>query len=289
MKVSGSFDQDEGHARAWLTERADYHERREQWISARDLILDLVIIALIGWEIHLGYQQERLQSRNFKEQQQSLTNLQNSSAETAKTLASLQRTTELMNTTLQMQLDALKKSATETARSAKAGEASAATASQAMHISERAYVHLRASLSKPPAAGEKPQISIRILNTGRTPAVELTPDCRAVFLSSPSSPEPMIESVREAAFANASLQELQKWQSISTLPSGQTSEVPFDLPRPLTQPEVDQLLHSKAWLCIFATVAYKDVFNQHHQTEICGIYDPRLNVVFDCHEHNKSD
>jgi len=41
MKVSGSFDQDEQHARAWLTERADYHERREQWISARDLFLDL--------------------------------------------------------------------------------------------------------------------------------------------------------------------------------------------------------------------------------------------------------
>src|SRR5712692_10977782 len=57
MKVSGSFDQDVEHARAWLTERADYHERREQWISARDLILDLVIIGLIGWEIRMSYRQ----------------------------------------------------------------------------------------------------------------------------------------------------------------------------------------------------------------------------------------
>src|SRR5882762_6362802 len=88
MKVSGSFDQDEQHARAWLTERADYHERREQWISARDLILDLVIIALIGWEIHLSYRQERLQTQDFERQQQLLTNLQNSSAEI---FASLQK------------------------------------------------------------------------------------------------------------------------------------------------------------------------------------------------------
>jgi len=89
MKVSGSLDQDEGHARAWLTERADYHERREQWISARDLILDLVIIGLIGWEINMSYRQERHQSQDFEKQQKALTNLQNSSAATSDSLHKL--------------------------------------------------------------------------------------------------------------------------------------------------------------------------------------------------------
>ena len=30
--------------------------RHDSWISLRDLLLELVIIALIGWEIYLGYQ-----------------------------------------------------------------------------------------------------------------------------------------------------------------------------------------------------------------------------------------
>jgi hypothetical protein len=60
MQVSGSFTANPVHARAWLTERADYHERRERWISGRDLFLDIVIIALIGWEIYEGRQQAKV-------------------------------------------------------------------------------------------------------------------------------------------------------------------------------------------------------------------------------------
>jgi hypothetical protein len=60
MQVSGDFAANAEHARAWLTERADYHERRERWISGRDLLLDIAIIALIGWEIYEGSQQAKV-------------------------------------------------------------------------------------------------------------------------------------------------------------------------------------------------------------------------------------
>ncbi len=48
------------HARDWLTERADYRERRDRWISGRDFVLEIVIIVLIGWEIHEGRQQAKV-------------------------------------------------------------------------------------------------------------------------------------------------------------------------------------------------------------------------------------
>jgi cytoskeletal protein RodZ len=285
MMASSGFEGNVEHARAWLTERADSHERREQWISGRDLILDLVIIVLIGWEIRMSYRQERLQSQDFEKQQQVLTNLQSSSAATANTLIALQRTAELTNTTLQEQLDAVRRSEAQAERSAKAGETSASTASQALHVSERAYVHMRAHLTKSPAAGETPQISISIFNSGRTPAVQLTPNSRAIIHSGPPTPDLAVELARTTAFAGPS----SMWQSVATLAAGQTEEVPITMPRALTQAEFDELIQGKAWLYIFAIASYKDVFQQVHNTEICSIYYPALKFLGDCHEHNKSD
>lgn len=97
MMVSSGFDGNVEHARDWLTERADSRERREQWTSVRDLFLEMVIIALIGWEIWLGYQEADRQSKNFQKQQQVLTNLEQSSAATTATL-------QLMNAALEQSL-----------------------------------------------------------------------------------------------------------------------------------------------------------------------------------------
>src|SRR5207248_10697410 len=111
------------------------------------------------------------QTKNFNEQQQILTTLQKSSQTTTDNLTSLHTAIESTNTILQMQLDALKKSGAETARTARAGEASASTASQALHVSERAYVHLTTSLAKPPTPGEQLQLTSFVINVGRTPAL----------------------------------------------------------------------------------------------------------------------
>src|SRR6266478_6592003 len=49
MQVRGSFVEDAEHARAWLTERADYQERRERIT----LLLEIVVVLLILGEILL--------------------------------------------------------------------------------------------------------------------------------------------------------------------------------------------------------------------------------------------
>jgi hypothetical protein len=77
------------HARDWLTEQTDYQTRHDRWIESRDLFLELVIIGLIIWEIHLSYEQERQQSANFTEQQRVLSNMLTSSQTTADTLRTL--------------------------------------------------------------------------------------------------------------------------------------------------------------------------------------------------------
>jgi hypothetical protein len=57
----------------------ELERRSDSWISRRDLFLEIVVILLIGWEVFMGYQQDRIQNQ------------------TAQTMAA-------MNTALQQQL-----------------------------------------------------------------------------------------------------------------------------------------------------------------------------------------
>jgi hypothetical protein len=89
----------------------ELEQRTDSRTSLRDLILEIIVIGLIGWEIFLGIRQERQQTMDFasrqaefSQQQQVLTNLQASSASTATTLAMLESTSELMNQSLQKQV-----------------------------------------------------------------------------------------------------------------------------------------------------------------------------------------
>ena len=95
MQVTGSFTANVEHAKSWLTERADYHERREQWISGRDFFLEIVIIVLIGWEIHQG-----------REQAKSLQHMDTSTAATANAMQtardSLKSLADAQNETLRI-------------------------------------------------------------------------------------------------------------------------------------------------------------------------------------------
>src|SRR5713101_4763017 len=152
--------------REWLAEQSSIREYRERWIPLRDLILEIAVIGLIGWEIVVGYQQERRQSDNFKTQQDILKNLNDSSKATAETLISLKQTTDL-------ELAAMKESTGLSERNAKASEASAVTSAKALHMSERAYLGITIALSAPFKAGEKQNFRATILNSGRTTAVEV--------------------------------------------------------------------------------------------------------------------
>lgn len=83
----------------------ELEERANSWVSIRDLVLEIVIIVLIGWEIYLGYQQGHQFSDAFTKVQSTLSGLQTSSAATANTLTALQSTTETMSGAIQKELE----------------------------------------------------------------------------------------------------------------------------------------------------------------------------------------
>ena len=90
-----------GEAQFYMRE---LEHRHDSWISTRDLILEIVVIALIGWEIWMSYRGEQLESQNFEKQQKVFENLQSSSAATAGTLTALQETSKHMNEAVQKEL-----------------------------------------------------------------------------------------------------------------------------------------------------------------------------------------
>ncbi|HUO36243.1 MAG TPA: hypothetical protein VMU43_14740 [Candidatus Acidoferrum sp.] len=82
----------------------ELEHRYDSRISIRDFILEIVVILLIGWEIGLGYQQERQQRQAFNAQLQVLENLQKSTDTTANSLILAQANLSQMNQALQKQL-----------------------------------------------------------------------------------------------------------------------------------------------------------------------------------------
>ena len=278
MQVSGNFEQNAENARAWLTERADYQERRGSVTFA----LEIVVVVLIGGEIVLALWQGHLQSRNFDDQQQVLTNLQNSSAATAKTLTSLQSAIESMNTTLQMQLDALKKSEAQAERSAKAGEASASTASQALHVSERAYVHVEAGVTSVPKAGEKLGFQAYFENSGRTPALDLVTRARSGI----ALPSETADHAHSRAFGQSVP---IPYTSKGILPAGGKVQTSWQSAAPLSQAEMDGLTTHQMTFYVFADVTYKDEFNGPHQTHFCAFLDPTTNTLLRCSSLNDAN
>jgi hypothetical protein len=78
--------------------------RSDSWVSIRDLILEIIVIGLIGWEIHMGYRQAADEATEFAQQQKIFQNLETSSQATADTLTALKTTMQAMNTGIQTDL-----------------------------------------------------------------------------------------------------------------------------------------------------------------------------------------
>jgi hypothetical protein len=105
-----------GKERGPLYEKAHFYmselqHRRDSTVAARDLVLEIVVIALIGWEIHMGYRQELQQTRSFDQEQIIWKNMEASSdatakqsQTTAKILESLSKTMESTKTAVERQL-----------------------------------------------------------------------------------------------------------------------------------------------------------------------------------------
>ncbi len=107
LQVIYQTDQTVQHARDWLTESSDSRERHEQWRAIQEIVvigLEIIVIALISWEIRISIRQEREQRQAFAKEQEIWTQLEASSKDTASTLMALQQTTEQMNKAMQEQV-----------------------------------------------------------------------------------------------------------------------------------------------------------------------------------------
>jgi hypothetical protein len=108
QRVDAAFELAEQKGPGYLAEAQFYmrelEHRRDSFTSIRDLVLEIVVIALIGWEIHMSYRGERLESQNFEKEQAVFANLQTSSAATAGTLTALEETSKQMNEAVQKEL-----------------------------------------------------------------------------------------------------------------------------------------------------------------------------------------
>ncbi len=259
--------------------------RSDARVARRDFWMEVGVMALIGIEIVLsviglwvGYQQDKL----LDKQTTALTHMDTSTAATAKTLTSLQSATESMNATLQMQLDALKKSAAETARSAKAGEASASTASKALHMSERAYVHVDAVVTSTPKAGEKLGFLAYFANSGKTPALDVVIGVRSAL-------DPASDAAEHAHSVAFGPSFPIPYTSKGIIPAGDKVQTSWQSVAPLSQAEMDGLTTHQMMFYVFADVTYKDEFNRPHQTHFCAFLDPATNALLRCSSLNDAN
>jgi hypothetical protein len=107
-RVDEAFEKADEKGPAYLMEAQFYirelEHRHDSWVSIRDLLLEIAVILLIGWEIWMGYRAEGLQTKNFKVEKEVFDNLNASSSATANTLVAVNGTMEAMKLSLEKQV-----------------------------------------------------------------------------------------------------------------------------------------------------------------------------------------
>jgi hypothetical protein len=98
QRVDEAFQKADEKGPGYLAEAQFYmrelEHRQDSFTSIRDLILEIVVIALIGWEIHMSYRGERLESQNFADEKKVFENLEKSSSATADSLVAVKTSLE---------------------------------------------------------------------------------------------------------------------------------------------------------------------------------------------------
>jgi hypothetical protein len=145
-----------------------------------------------------------------------------------------------------------------TQQAAAAATKSAEVAAQALHLTERAYIHVTDwELNLDGTAHDSPRyVAIRITNVGHTPALELK--VSMAYSIEPSLPE---------------IPRYEQWSTPETLPPTAHRLFP-ESPHLLYIPAIE---HEDVFLWVWGCVTYKDVFGTEHQNGFCAqCYPQRL-------------
>src|SRR5258708_674657 len=108
QRVEEAFQKADEKGPGYLAEAQFYmrelEHRRGSFTSIWGLILEVIVIAVLRWEIYMSYRGEGMESQNFEKEQAIFTSLQASSAATAGTLIALEETSKQMNEAVQTEL-----------------------------------------------------------------------------------------------------------------------------------------------------------------------------------------
>jgi len=162
-----------------------------------------------------------------------------------------------------------------------ASEEAAQTASKSMDFSQRAYVVAEVVLFAPPKAGEKLHLRARIVNNGKTPALELTSNTRLTLVPIDIT----VQSAHDAAFSMKD----KTLTSKTTLGSGQQIEQLADSLNELTEAEITQINAARLRPYIFVYVSYRDLFGHQRKIEMCQYYDPNFKLMMTCDAFNNAE
>jgi len=129
-------------------------------------------------------------------------------------------------------------------------------------------------------APDKPlKTEVKIINTGRTVALDLTSSGRVQTSFGPLNVEEFVHSKNMLQPADAT-RAGALFQNVDVTIPAQTST-------PLTSEQVEAIKTRQLWVYLFGDIHYKDVFGKPHTTQYCGIYVPDTEKLEACglHDH----
>jgi hypothetical protein len=261
------------YGRDWLTERATLKDYRENFVSFRDFVLEMIVIYLIFSEISSGNKHEKHQDTLFSLQQTSLNSLNDRSADTVDSLKQLKTATDTLAQTMQKALEQASKNAEASEKSARAAQASAETAIKALHVSERAYISATPEPKSTLKAGEKFTIGIDLFNSGKTAALDVVGSTKG--LSVPS------ELTVDAAYKLSQTLITKGVASKTPVFAGGHLEQNMDSGI-LSDQDVLEITSGAKTYYIFVDIEYVDVYGKRHHTRTCAFYNSRTTHLSPC-------
>ena len=149
---------------------------------------------------------------------------------------------------------------------------------EASHLDHRAWIGLANGFHGGIKAGLKLECELRFVNTGRTPAINVS--SKYYILYRPQNFD--IDS-----FDKSKLLKIPgPSPSQGTLSPGAIATVLANSGATLSEAEASQLISGTLAAYIFGYVRYKDVFGTSHETEYCYVVEPGTKNLQVYHQHN---
>jgi hypothetical protein len=146
-------------------------------------------------------------------------------------------------------------------------------AREATRVDQRAWLGVSETVAVPLTVGEQLRVSVKFVNSGKTPALHLSE--AAAWLLLPASQQPDLP--------NALLGHVSATNGVVAPGSPRTDSVAVGS---VTQDDINALNSGAYVFYIVGQMNYEDVFGEKHQTNYCLRRDPASTGLVDCNTFN---